>query len=131
MIRALAATACGIVLVLHSGLERLPFETTARADEAPAPVVLPRSALPPRWSLSDQQLDAFIRRYQALHGDPVGAMLEEVTVQSPAELRMRDLSQDIWGGPAAPFWALMHPTQSWRIFLPVPPKDAPAKDSGE
>lgn len=26
-----------------------------------------------------------------------------------------------WPGIAAPFWALLNPTQSWRIFAPLPP----------
>lgn len=26
-----------------------------------------------------------------------------------------------WPGIAAPFWALMNPTQAWRIFAPLPP----------
>ena len=98
----------------------------ARADEPAPPVALPQSAIPLQWSLTDQELDSVLRRYQALHGAPSGAFLEEVTVQSPlAPLKMRDLTQEIWTGPAAPFWALFHPTQSWRIFLPVPPKRAP------
>ena len=28
---------------------------------------------------------------------------------------------DVWGGLAAPFWALAHPSQAWRIFAPLPP----------
>lgn len=27
----------------------------------------------------------------------------------------------VWSGLAAPFWAVLHPTQAWRIFLPLPP----------
>lgn len=29
-----------------------------------------------------------------------------------------------WSGIAAPFWALAHPTQAWRIFAPLPPDQA-------
>ena len=98
----------------------------AWADEPPPPVALAQSAVPLQWSLSDQELDSVLRRYRALHGAASGSFLEEVTVQSPlAPLKMRDLTQEIWTGPAAVFWALFHPTQSWRIFLPVPPKQAP------
>ena len=47
----------------------------------------------------------------------------EVTVRAPApRLPMRDPSQDVPGGIAAPFWALAHPKDAWRIFLPIPPK---------
>jgi hypothetical protein len=49
--------------------------------------------------------------------------LEEVTVTAPEELLpMRDETQEIPGGVAALLWAIAHPTQSWRIFLPIPPK---------
>lgn len=27
----------------------------------------------------------------------------------------------VWRAIAAPFWALLHPTQAWRIFAPLPP----------
>jgi hypothetical protein len=29
-------------------------------------------------------------------------------------------SPEVWPAIAAPFWALLHPTQAWRIFFPVP-----------
>lgn len=29
-----------------------------------------------------------------------------------------------WSGIAAPFWALAHPTEAWRIFAPLPPDQA-------
>ena len=31
---------------------------------------------------------------------------------------------EIWPGIGAPFWALLHPTQAWRIFGPIPPDQA-------
>jgi len=49
--------------------------------------------------------------------------LEEVTITASEELLpMRDETQEIPGGVAALLWAIAHPTQSWRIFLPIPPK---------
>jgi hypothetical protein len=42
-------------------------------------------------------------------------------VTAPIEvLPVRDPTRDIWEGIAAPFWAMLHPTQAWRIFLPIP-----------
>jgi len=29
-----------------------------------------------------------------------------------------------WSGIAAPFWALAHPADAWRIFAPLPPDQA-------
>ncbi|MGH8178206.1 MAG: hypothetical protein ACREV5_18270 [Steroidobacter sp.] len=33
---------------------------------------------------------------------------------------------EVWGAIAAPFWALLHPTQAWRILAPIPPDRARA-----
>ena len=50
--------------------------------------------------------------------------LEEITVTAPAELlpMNENVYDGMWGGLLAPVWALMHPTQAWRIFLPIPPE---------
>lgn len=63
-------------------------------------------------------------------GKAIDGQLEEVPVIAPAELLpMEDVYDEMWGGVLAPIWALMHPTQSWRILLPVPPeKVAPADE---
>ena len=29
-----------------------------------------------------------------------------------------------WSGIAAPFWAVLHPADAWRIFAPLPPDQA-------
>ena len=34
----------------------------------------------------------------------------------------------VWRAIAAPFWALLHPTQAWRIFAPLPPDQARGLD---
>lgn len=45
--------------------------------------------------------------------------IEEVEVYGPHE-RPVPVSPQVWSGIAAPFWALLHPAQSWRIFAPIP-----------
>lgn len=78
------------------------------------------------------EIEAFVSSYEARHGPAPANFLEEVDVKAPpVPLRMRDLSQDVWGGVAAPFWALLHPTQAWRILLPIPPKRAAPDESDE
>ena len=49
---------------------------------------------------------------------------EEVLVTAPADLvpMKLDVYDDMWGGILAPVWAIMHPTQAWRILLPIPPE---------
>ncbi len=45
--------------------------------------------------------------------------IEEVEVEGERE-RMPNTPTP-WPGIAAPFWALFNPSQSWRIFAPLPP----------
>nr|WP_298716885.1 hypothetical protein [uncultured Steroidobacter sp.] len=45
--------------------------------------------------------------------------IEEVQVESG---RVRPPNTpNVWPGIAAPFWAVLNPAQSWRIFAPLPP----------
>lgn len=49
--------------------------------------------------------------------------IEEVEVEARrSRIPMR--TPDIPGGILAPFWALLHPTEAWRIFLPLAPDQA-------
>jgi hypothetical protein len=45
--------------------------------------------------------------------------IEEIEVEG-ARMQAPLFSPEVWLGIAAPFWALVHPTQAWRIFLPIP-----------
>lgn len=51
--------------------------------------------------------------------------IEEVEVEG-ARSPPPPATPDVWPAIAAPIWALLHPTQAWRIFLPIPPDRAPA-----
>lgn len=46
--------------------------------------------------------------------------IEEVQVEGARDRRPTD-TPEVWPGIAAPIWALLNPTQSWRIFAPLPP----------
>jgi hypothetical protein len=75
--------------------------------------------------LSAHELDSIIanQRTTMIATPASESELEEVVVTAPVELLpMRSPTRDIWGGLAAPFWAIAHPTQAWRIFLPIPPE---------
>lgn len=85
-----------------------------QADDKPLDLLLTR-----------EELRAIVHRYEIRTGEVLTAPIDEdeVIVTGPRELApMRDASQDVWGGVAAPFWALMNPKDGWRIFVPVPPK---------
>jgi hypothetical protein len=45
--------------------------------------------------------------------------IEEVEVEGERE-HLKS-TPDVWPGIAAPFWAVLNPTQAWRIFAPLPP----------
>ena len=46
--------------------------------------------------------------------------MDEVEVEGRRE-PPEPVTPTVWGGIAAPLWALLNPTQSWRIFAPLPP----------
>jgi hypothetical protein len=49
--------------------------------------------------------------------------IEEVEVEG-ARVPPPTFTPRVWPGIAAPFWALLHPTQAWRIFAPIAPDQA-------
>ncbi len=104
----------------------------ASADSGSAKTNLPQAlamtspvSKPLNLLLTQAELRAFVRNYEIKSGEFLTAPIDddEVIVVAPAwQAPMRDLSQDVWGGIAAPFWAIMHPKDAWRIFVPIPPK---------
>ena len=50
--------------------------------------------------------------------------IEEVTVTAPADLvpMKVDVYDGMWAGILAPVWGVLHPTEAWRILLPIPPR---------
>ena len=80
--------------------------------------------------LTRSELEAFVRDYETTPGAVLTAPIDddEILVRARGmQAPMRDVSQDVWGGIAAPFWAIMNPKDAWRIFVPVPPKGPPQK----
>jgi len=78
--------------------------------------------------LTREELLWIVRNYEIRTGEVLTGPIDEdeVVVVGPRELApIRDVSQDAWGGIAAPFWALMNPKDAWRIFVPIPPKGPP------
>ena len=78
--------------------------------------------------LTQSELMAVVRGYEAKTGEVLTAPIDEdeiIVTATGEHAPMRDVSQDVAGGIAAPFWALMHPKDAWRIFVPIPPKGLP------
>jgi hypothetical protein len=123
----------GISLML-AGLAQAADPASAR-DGAAAPAAATSS---PAASTPAKPLDlrlGDIRRYitpedyRALMGAPA-MEANTVIVQADAPLLPVKSSQPIPGGIMAPFWALAHPTQAWRLLVPdlKRPPDGPTED---
>lgn len=96
--------------------QRAEAQPTAGAVSPGQPVV-PSG---PQLTLTQAELRQIAARLHGNAGPTDDEDPDEIVVSAPAELLpMRDVTQDVWGGVAAPFWAIRNPTQAWRIFLPV------------
>ncbi len=49
--------------------------------------------------------------------------IEKIEVEG-ARIPPPEFTPRVWPAIAAPFWGLLHPTQSWRILAPIPPDQA-------
>ncbi len=103
-----------------------PFGLQATQGVGPLPPAPSRAGLadiPLQLTLTDPQIRAINAEYQAQSLNAVFGAFDDVIVVAPAwEAPMRDVTREVWGGLAAPVWAILHPAQAWRIFLPVPPR---------
>ena len=50
--------------------------------------------------------------------------MEEIEVEGRRSGPLPPSSPTVWPAIAAPFWAIAHPTQAWRIVAPMPPDQA-------
>ena len=100
-----------------------------RAEDAAEPMVA-RTNQPLDLLLTQAELRSIIRSYENRTGDIVTSPIDdEVLVTAPGEQApMREPSRDVARGLAAPFWAIANPSQSWRIFMPIPPKGLPTEE---
>ena len=115
----------------YSAEESAAEDARQRSIPEQAVAAIPHSApasVKPLWlprTRSDWDSIASKARLTAAGPDSgLDGQLEEITVTAPAELlpMNENVYDGMWGGLLAPVWALMHPTQAWRIFLPIPPE---------
>jgi hypothetical protein len=112
----LLIVAAGLALV--GGIVHADDAATATAA-SPAPVKPQALDLrPPDITklYSSQQLADLLEKMAAKN-------IEEVEVEG-ARVPPPTFTPRVWPGIAAPFWALLHPTQAWRIFAPLAPDQA-------
>ena len=113
----------GTALLLAAGLALAAAEADAddnKASAAPPPKAL--DLRPPDITrlYTPRQLERLIAKMESEN-------IEEIEVEG-ARVPPPTFTPRVWPGIAAPFWALFHPTQAWRIFGPIPPDQA--KDIG-
>jgi hypothetical protein len=107
-----------ISAVLIAATLALAAPATRADDEAAEPPPKPLDLRPPDLArlYTSPQLERLIAKMEAEN-------IEEVEVEG-ARVPAPTFTPRIWPGIAAPFWALFHPTQAWRIFAPLPPDQA-------
>lgn len=122
---------CGSVLAGGVQAAEPPANVSASAKVAPsagpAPVASVRKPLDLR--LGDLRKYMTPEEFRALSAPPDES--NTVVVEANAPLLPMKSPLDVPGGIVAPFWALAHPTQAWRLFLPdarvdinkIPPPD--------
>lgn len=101
---------------------------TALAQEPSSTAVIPavtKEPTPPRKPLDLRapnitQLFTSEQLNQILAATFVREDIEEVQVEGERD-RRPTATPNVWPGIAAPIWAMLNPTQSWRIFAPLPP----------
>lgn len=97
---------------------------TAHADDAaiakaaPAAPAKSLDLRPPDITklYTNEQLEAMLEKLDEEH-------IERVEVEG-ARVPPPQFTPKVWSGIGAPFWALLHPTQAWRIFAPIAPDQA-------
>jgi hypothetical protein len=87
-------------------------------DKAPAAAPKPLDLRAPDITklYTPRQLDRLIAKMESDN-------IEEIEVEG-ARVPAPTFTPRVWPGIAAPFWALFHPTQAWRILAPIPPDQA-------
>jgi hypothetical protein len=102
-----------------------PAQPTAQPTHEVQPATQPTAPSTTKPSLqlklNARDLDSIIAKHRAIAAKGSSSQLEEVVVTSPTVLLpVVSPTREVWGGLAAPFWAIAHPTQAWRIFVPIP-----------
>jgi len=93
-------------------------EDETAADSAAIPPAKPLDLRPPDITklITSEQLAQLLEKLDDEN-------IEEVEVEG-AKVPPPTFTPRVWPSIAAPFWALLHPTQAWRIFAPIPPDQA-------
>ncbi len=123
--RRLAALQFAIIGIAALGLPEVAVSDSPKPNLPESLIASSSTHQPLNLLLTQSELIAVVRNYEIRTGEVLTAPTgdEEILVTAPGyRAPMRDPSQDVAGGIVAPFWAIMHPKDAWRIFVPIPPK---------
>ena len=120
---------CGPFAVSLSFAVEPPAKPSAPASAPAAQVTKPAATARPPLDLRIGDIRKYMtpEEFRALSA-PVDES-NTVVVQANAPLLPMRSALDVPGGIVAPFWALVHPTQAWRLLAPDPrAKEIPPPD---
>jgi hypothetical protein len=110
---------CVTALALLLSASVLAAPLPAQAAETP-----PAAPTPASTSKMDLRVPRITELYttEQLHQMLAGtfADIEEVQVEGSRE-PLPPVTPEVWRGLFAPIWAMLNPSQAWRIFAPLPP----------
>ena len=101
------------------------------AEESPAP----SESASPKEEQADE-LDLQAPSLDELYtGEQIEALLAKARNEEESDVEVEGrrepppkVTPNVWPGIAAPFWALLHPSQAWRILFPIPPDQTRGKE---
>ena len=107
-----------ITAVLLAATLALACTAAHAADEAaqPPPKQLDLRAPDVSKLYTQRQLERLIAKMET-------DFIEKIEVEG-ARIPPPQFTPRVWPGIFAPFWALLNPTQAWRILAPIPPDQA-------
>lgn len=106
-----------LILMLFAAVQAVAAQDAAQSASAETPTANKRLDLriPDITEIfSPEEIAVFIARTQ------YPETIEQVEVEGRRVPRPPK-TPAVWPGIAAPFWAILNPTQAWRIFAPLPP----------
>ena len=124
--------ACLLALSESAAAEDKPAAEPTRAVAATVATAAPPSAAvpatpPKRLDLRAPDITKVFSQaqLQQVLSKALDPSIEEIEVQGRRSGQpLPPSTPTVWPAIAAPFWALMHPTEAWRIIAPMPPDQA-------
>ena len=109
----MAALWCGSVTAAEGAASTTPSAAVATKPAAPSARSLDLRAPDITRLFTSEQLNRILAA--SFRRD-----IEEIEVQGARD-RLPAATPSVWPGLGAPIWAVLNPTQAWRIFAPLPP----------